>query len=106
MSALKIQESRLKQMQKSQPGKKTIPQRLKPPLNWRHYGTAKQAAGRVPWDFRLNPLFFRCVQNASTSVTWKISRPHRDAMSPCSRFRIADSESFARSEEKLACSPP
>ena len=47
-----------------------------------------------------NPLSFRYIQNVSTSATWKIRRPHRDTLAPCSRLRIADSESFVRSEEK------
>jgi hypothetical protein len=64
------------------------------------------APGRVLWDFRIeSSLFQMCPERIHIRNVEDQPSP-RDTVSPCSRFRIADSESFARSEEKLACSPP
>ena len=61
---------------------------------------------RVPWNFRIETsLLQMCPERIHIRNVEDQPAP-RDIVPPCSRFRIADSESFARSEEKLACSPP
>src|SRR5438128_9410664 len=44
-------------------------------------------------------------ERASTSATWKISRPQPLTRSPCSKLRMAESASFARREENPAVPP-
>ena len=52
-----------------------------------------------------NPRSLKRLQSASTSATWKISRPQPLTRSPCSKLRMAESASFARREENPAVPP-
>src|SRR5438552_7472006 len=54
----------------------------------------------------LNPSSLKRLQSASTSSTWKTSRPQPSTGLPCSRLRMAEFASFARREENPAVSPP
>src|SRR5439155_25478635 len=52
----------------------------------------------------LNPSSLKRLQIASTSATWKMSRPQPSTGLPCSKLRMADSASPARSDEKRSFS--
>src|SRR5207245_3756354 len=54
----------------------------------------------------LNPSPLKLLQSASTSATWKMSRPQHAVVSPSSKLRMAQSTPLARSDEKAAPSPP
>src|SRR5437870_8439263 len=56
--------------------------------------------------FGLESQLLKRLQIASTSATWKMSRPQPSTGLPCSKLRMADSASPARSDEKNAPSPP